>query len=57
MRRREALTVASLGVSSLVLPGASAAASDVVEPDAGTLGVSGTSASDGAVTVVWTDTA
>jgi len=57
MRRREALTVASLGVSSPVLPAASAAASDVVEPDAGTLEVPGTSGSDGAVSVVWTDTA
>lgn len=56
MRRREALAVSLVGISSLTLPAAIAAASDVVDPGAETLAVSGTSASDGAVTVVWTDT-
>ena len=57
MLRREALAVPLVGISSLALPAATAAASDVDDPGAASLAISGTSASDAAVTVVWTDTA
>lgn len=56
MLRREALAVPLVGISTLALPVATAAASDVVDPGAASLEISGASASDSAVTVVWTDT-
>jgi hypothetical protein len=56
MLRRDALAVPLVGIASLALPAATAAASDVVDPGAASLEISGTSASDSAVTVVWTDT-
>ncbi|MGA1775248.1 MAG: hypothetical protein ACO4BW_06460 [Nitriliruptoraceae bacterium] len=56
MLRRDALAVPLVGIASLALPAATAAASNLDDQGAESLVVSGTSASDGAVTVVWTDT-
>ena len=57
MLRREALAVPLVGISTLALPAAAAAASNLDDQGAESLAISGTSASDAAVTVVWTDTA
>lgn len=55
--RREVLNASAPVIVTLVLPAAAVAASGDGGTSTASLDISGTTASDGSVTVVWTDTA